>query len=194
MDHPSKCCDLGPRFNSPTRRAAVTAILTAACIATNYMMIGLINVKFMDLIVYTAGFTFGPSTGASVGILTWLVYGTINPYGFSLPILAATSASESVYGIVGGLTARDHGLSETGLATNIKFAIIGFLLTFTYDLITNTASALTSGIPIPVALITGIPFAAAHEISNAAFFFVGASPLTTALSRLFQGETRNERE
>jgi len=32
----------------------------------------------MDLIVFSSGFLFGPSVGARVGILTWLVYGTLN--------------------------------------------------------------------------------------------------------------------
>ncbi len=33
-------------------------------------------------------------------------------------------------------------------------------------------------------LITGIPFAIAHEGSNAAFFFFGAPPLISAVGRL----------
>jgi uncharacterized membrane protein len=62
-----------------------------------------VNVKFMDLIVFVSGVVFGPLMGASVGVLTWLVYGTLNPYGFSLPILLATCTGESIYGIIGGM-------------------------------------------------------------------------------------------
>jgi hypothetical protein len=48
--------------------------MTAACLSTNYLLIGVTNVKFMDLIVFVSGIVFGPFVGASIGVLTWLVY------------------------------------------------------------------------------------------------------------------------
>ena len=188
MVYPSKIVAvLSVTVARPALRASIIAVLTAACLASNYLLIGVVNVKFMDLIVFAAGFSFGPLTGASVGVLTWMVYGTLNPYGFSLPILFATSLGESLYGIAGGLLGERSPDFGKGLSASVKFAIVGFLLTFTYDLATNIVSALSVGIPITVALITGIPFAVAHEVSNAAFFFLGASPLVTAIDRLFAG-------
>ncbi len=170
-----------------TRQIGLIAVLTATCAATNYLMIGFVNVKLMDLIVFASGFRFGPSVGGLVGFLTWLVYGTINPYGFSLPILLATSIGESMYGIVGGLLGR-LGLQEGGGGRlwfmNARFAIIGFVLTFIYDLFTNIISGVVIGLPLSVALLAGIPFALVHELSNTLFFFVGASPLLAALRRL----------
>lgn len=160
--------------------------MTAACLSSNYLLIGLINVKFMDLIVFVSGFVYGPLVGASVGVTTWLVYGTLNPFGFSLPILVATSVGESLYGVAGGLLGgRLDTAGEGSWLVNAKFAIIGFLLTFAYDLLTNVVSGLSVGIPLGVALVTGIPFALAHELSNTAFFFVGASPLIRGIGRLF---------
>lgn len=180
-------------LESPTQRAAIVAVFTAACVASNFLLIGVVNVKFMDLIVFIAGFIFGPLIGASVGILTWMVYGTINPYGFSLPILMATSIGESLYGIAGGLLgARSPRVVSLTLSTSVKFAIIGFLLTFIYDLMTNVTSGLTAGIPITVALLSGIPFAIVHEFSNALFFFIGAPPLASALCHLFKVGSTNE--
>jgi len=178
---------------NPSQRAGVIAVMTAACVSTNYLLVGVVNVKLMDLIVFVSGFIFGPSVGASVGILTWLVYGTLNPYGFSLPILAATCVGESLYGVVGGLLERrtdGNSYAADGGSlwfVNARFAIIGFLLTFVYDLYTNIVSGIVAGIPIVVALISGIPFAIAHELSNAVFFFVGASLLVKAIGRLLQG-------
>ena len=173
---------------STTKRAAMVAVLTAACVASNYALIGVVNVKFMDLIVFVAGFSLGPIVGASVGVLTWLVYGSINPYGFSLPILLITSAGESLYGIVGGFLGRGSERIFNRVSDSAKFAVIGFLLTFVYDLVTNVVSGVSVGIPIPVALVTGIPFAIVHEASNAAFFFIGASPLIMAVDRIIRRE------
>jgi hypothetical protein len=172
-------------------RASLIAVMTAACIASNYLLIGFTNIKFMDLIVFVSGCAFGPALGATVGILTWLVYGTLNPYGFSLPVLVATALGESLYGVTGGLIGARGGLGE-GTSASFKFAIIGFLLTFIYDLATNIVSGLTAGIPIAVALVAGIPFALAHEASNAAFFFVGARPLIDAVDRLIPKGENND--
>ncbi|MCB2173372.1 hypothetical protein KQH65_11595, partial [archaeon] len=72
------------------KKLSLIAILTATAIATNYLMIGTVNIKFMDLIVFTAGYLLGSSLGATTGILVWLVYGVVNPFGFSLPVWVAT--------------------------------------------------------------------------------------------------------
>ena len=171
-------------FHRPATRISIIAIMTAACIASNYLLIGIFNVKLMDLIVFSSGFLFGPFVGASVGILTWLVYGTINPYGFSLPVFFSTSIMESLYGIVGGLLGSNEStFLDEGLVLNFKFGVIGFLLTFLYDLVTNVISGLSAGIPLSVAIITGIPFGIVHEGSNAVLFFFGASPLISSVSR-----------
>ena len=103
MDYPTidLAADSRP-FQRQATRASVIAVMTAACIVSNYLLIGVFNVKLMDLIVFSSGFLFGPPVGASVGIPPWLVYGTLNPYGLSFPVLVATPFMESLYGIVGG--------------------------------------------------------------------------------------------
>jgi len=180
-----------PTFS--TRQMTVITVMTAACVSTNYLLVGVVNVKLMDLLVFVSGFAFGPVVGGTVGILTWLVYGTLNPYGFSLPILAATCLGESVYGAVGGFlggmeTYRVDGATGGRFRfLNVKFAIIGFLLTFVYDLFTNIVSGLVVGMPVTLALVAGIPFALVHELSNLAFFFVGVSPLIDAIRHLSSG-------
>jgi hypothetical protein len=193
INHPIAVNDLNINPTLSTRQVSVIAVMTATCVSTNYLLIGVINVKLMDLLVFVSGFAFGPLVGAIVGILTWLVYGTINPYGFSLPILAATCLGESIYGAVGGLLGgmEPHRTDDNPGGRlrffNAKFAVIGFLLTFAYDLLTNIVSGLVAGIPIAVALVGGIPFALTHELSNLAFFFVGVSPLMNAIRRLSSG-------
>jgi len=170
-----------PRLNLSTRQIGVIAMMTAACVSTNYMMIGIVNVKVMDLIVFTSGYVYGSFVGAAVGALTWLVYGTLNPYGFSLPILAATMLGETLYGIVGGLMGGKRLEGEGFIDNALRFGVVGFLLTSLYDLFTNIVSGLVAGIPISVALIAGVPFALIHEVSNALFFSVGATPLLKVL-------------
>jgi len=171
-----------------TLEISVVAVMTATCVATNYLLVGVVNVKVMDLIVFVCGVSFGAVVGSSVGALTWLVYGTINPYGFSLPVLVSTCLGETIYGLAGGGLRRlgfdSSDRVKARLAGGIKFALIGFLLTTVYDLLTNLASALSLGLPILPVMVAGIPFAAVHEVSNAAFFFVGVVPLVAVMRRI----------
>jgi len=176
----------------PTRNLSFVAVMTALCVTSNYAMIGIPNVKFMDLFVFVSGYSVGSLAGILVGCFTWLVYGTLNPYGFSLPILVATSLGESVYGLVGGLSNKFRltvpDLSRAGnreyWICNVKIALLGFFLTFFYDLFTNIVSAITVGLPISVVLINGIPFAILHEGSNVAFFFFGGATMINVIRRV----------
>jgi len=86
-----------------SKKVAILAMLVAISVSTNYAMISFYNVKFMDFIVFVGGFCFGPIIGALTGIISWIVYGTLNPAGFEIRIWLATMLSEAIYGVVGGL-------------------------------------------------------------------------------------------
>jgi uncharacterized membrane protein len=166
-------------------KIAATATLTALCVALNYALIGVPNVSLMDFIVFMGGFYFGWKVGVSVGVLSWAMYGALNPFGFVPQIWIATMFSEAVFGLIGGLLGRsmaDINLGEYGLRLNVLFGAVGFLTTLFYDLATNLVYSSSFGIPIMVALIFGAPFTILHEASNALIFGFG-SILTINLVR-----------
>jgi hypothetical protein len=180
-------------FTLSTRDISFIAVMTALCVTSNYAMIGMLNVKFMDLFVFVSGYSLGSLVGIFVGCFTWLVYGVFNPYGFSLPIFVATSLGEAVYGLAGGLS-RKFGLKVPDiwvsvsimeyLSCSLKIAMLGFILTFFYDLFTNIVFAITVRSPIPVVLISGIPLAILHEASNFFFFLIGGAILINVTRRV----------
>jgi LytS/YehU family sensor histidine kinase len=177
-----------------SKKIAVLIMLVAICVGTNYAMISLYNVKFMDFIVFVGGFCFGPFIGALTGIVSWIVYGTLNPVGFEVRIWLATMLSEALYGIIGGLINRallsegNSVLKEKVLNASIFFGMLGMLLTFGYDVITNAVSGIVWYQSILVGLITGfVPFGLAHVISNAIFFGVGCVPAIRVISELTGG-------
>lgn len=177
-----------------TRVICLVTMLTSINLALNYAMIGIPNVKLMDLIVFLGGYLMGLIPGVLVGVLTWLVYGTLNPFGFNLIILVATCSSETIYAIFGWLLKKLNigsdiisSLEINGrkfLFTSLKFGFIGFLATSIYDLITNIASVVIVGLPPIMAIISGAWFALIHEVSNFAFFFFGCIPLIIALKKV----------
>lgn len=142
-------------------RSKKLAILAALSISTNYAMISLSNVKLMDFVVFVGGFCFGPFAGALIGVVSWIVYGSLNPLGFSLPIWFSTMFSEVIYGVAGAFMKRSlnpEGLREfkhERVSVSIYFGIIGTFLTLTYDIITNIVFGYVSGWSIFFALVVG---------------------------------------
>ena len=157
-----------------TQTISLIAVLSAVNIATNYVLLPLSNVKLMDAIVFLTGFILGLKSGVAVATTTWLIYGILNPLGFSLPTLIIVTLSEYIYAITGSF------LKKTRLNNKVKpferslsFGVVGLLTTLSYDLITNAAvgwlfyrsatlGLITMNFPIPLGLI--------HEISNTLLF------------------------
>lgn len=174
-----------------TFKIAVIATLAALSIATNYALIGVSNIKLMDFIVFIGGFCFGPFVGVSIGVLSWLVYGVLNPQGFVPLVWLATMSAESVYGIVGGFIGKTMGANDfhgqrlwQRLKLIIFFATMGFLPTVVYDLVTNVAYASAFNVPIAIAIFVGAPYTVLHEFANAAIFGICSVPMIMALGKI----------
>lgn len=174
-----------------SKKICVIAIIVALCIGSNYALVSIPNFKAMDFFVFISGFIFDPLVGASIGILIWLIYGVMNPYGFVPQVWLATMFSESIYGLAGGVMGRVT--SSTNFYSNrfglsFLLGITGFFLTFFYDLVTNIVYALAFKIPIGIALIAGVPFALVHELSNTVLFGTCSIPLVIVLEKFIGGE------
>ncbi|MFW6117322.1 MAG: ECF transporter S component [Thermoproteota archaeon] len=172
-------------------KIALISTLVALCVATNYALVEIPNVKAMDFIVFVGGFCFGPLVGGLIGIFSWAVYGVLNPYGFQLPIWLATMFGESIYGLVGGflgkkLISTDNGVQKTKIS--FLFGVVAFLFTTLYDLFANFVYALTYGMPILAAIVLGTPFTILHQLSNTAIFVVGSFPVIVAIKKSLGGE------
>jgi hypothetical protein len=178
-----------------SRKLAIITILIALSIGTNYSMISFYNVKFMDLIVFVGGFCFGPLAGSLIGIISWAVYGTLNPIGFSLPVWLATMLSEPIYGVAGALMRKRLSLGDFGelknerVITHVFFGIFGMFLTFAYDVITNIVFGYVNNWNILFSIIFGfVPFGLVHMVSNACFFGMGGVPAINAILNVIGGE------
>lgn len=170
-------------------KVSLVAILVALSVATNYALVGLPNVNLMDFIVFVGGFSFGPVVGALIGILSWAVYGVLNPYGFLLQVYLATMFTEAIYGIVGGLLGKNLGsINFKGryAKLSILFGIFAWMLTLAYDMITNVVYAAAFDIPIILAIIFGVPFMFIHVFTNIAIFSLGSVPVIKAIRQILR--------
>ncbi|TMI27407.1 hypothetical protein E6H36_03615 [Candidatus Bathyarchaeota archaeon] len=91
-----------PVFSGSVTQTALVAVFAAISLASNYAMIGIVNVKLMDTLVFLAAFLFGLRIGVGVAVVSWGVYGFINPYGADdLILLSFLVAGECFYAITG---------------------------------------------------------------------------------------------
>jgi uncharacterized membrane protein len=184
-----------PSIASSAIKLALVAVFTALSLATNYVMIGIPNVKLMDAFVFVAAFMFGVDVGVGVAVLTWTVYGFINPYGQAGPILLIfLITGECFYAMAGAVLSRTRtakALVANGIVygrIGTIFGLVGLIATFGYDVLTNFATYLfvTSSLyqALLVGIITGAPFAIIHELSNL-IFFATVAPGTIIAARRF---------
>src|SRR5690348_6614911 len=136
-------------FSNPMVRSSLIAVFTAESLATNYALIGFANVKLMDAIVFITAFLFGWTVGVGIAISTWTVYGFLNPYGQAgFPLIFFLVAGECFYAIGGSILRRSsivkQLLSERRLTSDLEiviiFGVVGVVLTFAYDVLTNFAT------------------------------------------------------
>jgi len=173
----------------PTRRIALIAVLTALAVASDYALSAIPNVNLMDTIVLVSGALYGLRVAVPVAVLSWAVYGTLNPYGFCLPILIATTSSELVYAFAGRMLRNDvlNDLNSKGfrgyLSLGAKLSIVGCLCTLMYDFFTNMAFAFVFGVKPIVALIQGVPFSAMHVAGNSQILLWAAPAVIKELER-----------
>src|SRR5208283_5571849 len=98
-----------------SRKVAAISMFTALAVATDYAMLPLANIKLMDSIVFVSALAFGLEVGVSVGALTWLVYGEINPLGPDGGLLLLVLVgSETIYAFLGSLVRRSLEQDQVG--------------------------------------------------------------------------------
>ena len=177
-----------PRLRG-TQKVAVVALFTALAVTTDYAMLPFANIKLMDTIVFVSALMFGLETGVSVGALTWLVYGSVNPLGSAFgPLLAILVASETVYAFLGSLARRIFSLRTVGVpARSLFWGCLGLIGAFVYDVITILVPTMMTGVSFGVAMasfVPAIPFMLAHEISDFAFFATAGPILVGAIFKV----------
>ena len=153
-------------------KIAKMGIFIALAIALNLALLGVPNVELILFVVFSSGYLLGVIEGGVVGTLAMFIYSVFNPYGMPPPpILIAQVISTGLIGISGGIVARLGWLSQAKIVNFLIIGVVGLILTFVYDLLTNLAVAYMAGQLLPI-LIAGMLFSLVHIISNTIIFTV----------------------
>lgn len=179
MDYPSSV-----RGSQPL---AVVTILTALAIGSDFALAGVPNIKLVDALVFLSAYLFGFRVGASVGILSELIWAFASPWGapgFIAPFLVA---GEVIYAAAGSTAARIWSSgSMLSPGNGVVFGGLLAISAFLWDVETNLATALIAYWPavtvlkVMATMMVGIPFMLVHEIADFALglLFVPAALLT----------------
>jgi len=170
------------------RKLSLMGFFIALAIVLKLPILAVPNVELFTFVVFSSGFLLGTIEGCLVGIISMSLYTSIiTPYGLPpLPIAFAQVFSMGLIGLSGGLAFKlhlirfDKKLSSFSGFRFLTMGLFGLGLTLIYDVLTNLATAYVMGQFLPV-MISAIPFALIHILSNVAIFIV----LTPILLKLF---------
>ena len=138
-----------------TRQIALIAIMSATSMVIAYSK-GLAVpslpgvIEFMTVLIFISGFCFGWLVGASVGVIALTIYMLI-PYPFAHPaawlfstspiLLAVMALLGGMFGVAGAAVSR-FVKPQRNLRFAFLLAILGFGLTFIYDIVSSVGFAL----------------------------------------------------
>ncbi len=160
------------------------AAFVAVAVVVGYLLAPIPNVELVTATCFAAGYCLGAPGGVLVGAMAEFLFAGLHPMGSSVGLLLiAQMLGMALAGFAGGkasLVLRDL----QSLASRRILLVVGALITFVFDLLTNLAFPFQAGFSISqtvAVLLAGIGFAAIHIVSNSLVFsFV----LPTVLSRL----------
>jgi hypothetical protein len=138
-----------------TRQIALIAVMSATSMVIAYSK-GLAApslpgvIEFMTVLIFISGFCFGRIVGTSVGVIALTIYMLI-PYPFAHPaawlfstspiLLAVMAFLGGMFGVVGAVVSR-FMKPQMNLRFAFLLALIGFGLTFTYDIVSSVGFAI----------------------------------------------------
>ena len=139
-------------------------------------MAGIANVKLLDSLVFLAAYLFGFRIGASVGVLSELIWAYATPWGSPGFIAPFLILGEVVFALAGHVASRIWAgepvfTSGTSVAMGGLLAVCAVL----WDLETELGTALIAFWPSVTlekyvgTVLLGLPFTLAHELSDLLF-------------------------
>jgi len=188
-----------------SRQTALIAVMSALSIVVAYSR-GLAAsslpgvFEFMTVLIFVSGFCFGALVGVSVGLISLSIYMLI-PYPFAHPaawlyttspvLLVVMALLGAMFGLAGALSAKVLKPERWG-RFSLSLAVIGFALTFIYDIGSSLGFALAYPAysdPMQALILTFIPAyypwpTIVHTVTNTIIFAALAPPLIQGVLRL----------
>jgi len=154
---------------TPIRDLALTATFMALAVTLGFALVHVPNVELITLAVFGSGYLLGARRGLIIGLCSMGLFTAFNPLG--APVLPVALAQVVCMGICGWVAGSSRNWLDRGLLW-VKLALLGLACTIFYDLVTNTAMAISFGLlpKLFSVLIAGLVFSFLHLVSNTLIF------------------------
>jgi len=153
----------GRREIDKLKEISYITIFTALALGLGYLLSYIPNFELVSSTVFLAGVLFGLRSGTLVGILTYLIFGLLNPMGMSpLPLLMAQIIVGILIGSFGGLCHKKRWNKAHIILP------IGVFITLLSDILTTSAGFLffPTKNSFLVYFILGLPFVIWHVFTQ----------------------------
>lgn len=164
MDNPASLTDV--------RRLALIPVLSALIVGSDFALAPYVDVKLLDVIVFSAAFLFGFRLGAAVAIISEGAWSFVSPWGVAGAITPFLIGGELLFAIAGWWASKVWSDRSKVAQNAVYIAALMLVCAFAWDFETNLATALIASWPgttLPTMLawqISGIPFALVHETAD----------------------------
>jgi len=179
----------------PSRTLSLIAIFSSLIIASDYALTPALNVKLMDTLVFSSTFVFGSRIGASIAVLSELIWSIVTPYGIFLPITPFLVGGELLFVLAGYLAVKIWKKEKVSpvAVQNLFFGAVLAITAFIWDFETNIATGLIAGARTLFTLLAfefnpgTLYFSLAHEASD---FVFGSALAPLVIAYLLKNSTR----
>lgn len=157
------------------RRGARIALLTATGVTFGFALFAVPNIELITATVAIAGLLLGPVPGFIVGVLTYAIFGALNPLGSSVvfpPLWIAQMLGQGLNGLFFGFL-RSILTKIPTASKPFVFGVLGVFTTLIYQVCVNLAFPVSSGVGVKAwwsYLVMGIPMTTTQMISNGLIF------------------------
>ena len=169
-----------------SRWVAITGIMSALALVGDYILVVIPNVELGSGILFVTAFLFGLEIAIWCVFVVSIIYAFINPWGPFIPgIWFSQLIGWTFLVITGAILGRNNKKIRWSRERIADLAIIGFITTLFFDLITTAGYSWSFSIPYVIAIITGLPFIALHVVSNTIIFPAIVPSLDRSLKQQF---------
>ena len=162
-----------PAIVRNARSLALIASFSGLIVGSNLALADLPNVKLLDSLVFVAALLFGFRIGASVAVISELVWSFDSPWGIAGAITPFLVLGELIYAFAGWAASRVwRRYIRLGSVQSLFVGAILAVCAFLWDVETNIGTALVAFGPtvtmqmIVLTELYGAPFMLFHELSD----------------------------
>jgi hypothetical protein len=154
------------------RRLALVPALSALIVGSDFALAPYVDVKLLDVVVFSAAFLYGFRLGAAVAVISEGAWSVVSPWGMAGAVTPFLIAGELLFAAAGWWASKVWADRSRLPQNSIFIAALMLVCAFAWDFETNLATAFIASWPglsvseVVAWQVSGIPFSLVHEAAD----------------------------